>query len=74
MGILFLLGQVGGWAVLFTSRYQPTNHYAAYLYVISGYTRIAHHWMFGVLFYFINKSFKVLTNYAAFYRLFLIRL
>ncbi|HNM31108.1 MAG TPA: hypothetical protein PKM51_00040 [Chitinophagales bacterium] len=64
MGILFLLGQVGGWAVLFTSGYQPTNHYAAYLYVISAIHALHIIGCLVFLFYFINKSFKVLTNYA----------
>ena len=63
-GVLFIIGQMGGWAALFMSGYQLNNHYAAYLYVISAIHVL--HIIGGLvfLFYFINKSFRVLKDYA----------
>lgn len=63
-GILFLVGQVGGWAALFTSGYQPNQHYSAYLYVISAIHALHIIGCLAFLFYFIKKSFEVLKDYA----------
>jgi cytochrome c oxidase subunit 3 len=64
LGILFLVGQVSGWMLLFSSGYNLSHQSAAYLYVISGIHAL--HIIGGLIYlsYFISGSRKMLNVYA----------
>jgi cytochrome c oxidase subunit 3 len=64
LGILFLVGQICGWIVLFGSGFKFSHLSASYLYVISGIHAI--HIIGGLIFltYFTMKSWIKLNDYA----------
>lgn len=64
LGILFLVGQITAWVLLFSSGFSFSHNAAAYLYVISGLHAL--HILGGIVFlvFFISNSWKTLQNYA----------
>jgi len=64
LGVLFLVGQICGWLVLFGSGFKFAHHSASYLYVISGIHAVHIIGALAFLIIFINKSWTTLKDYA----------